>query len=305
MTAQLFLLIFGAPALGLLGGVAWWIVRGRVRGSLHGGTAIATVIAGALGLAVDLVPRLLSTPLILPALTSDFWSLYRDLRFLVAPAAGVLAAGVLALPLSRRRASSTAALTPRSLFSFVQPRWMALPAALLVILVLLTITCGVVSEPDGDTGRYTQWMMDVGGGTQIGTTIYGWYYSLPVLALVAAMIAVGGLALALIARPALAPDSEVDARRRAFRSRNVVASITASLFLTLSGPLQSVAGTASLRGQFGSLNVWTPFAALGPALEVAAFAAAACGVGVCAGIVLTATPRPSRMRSADRAMSRP
>tara|TARA_B100000408_G_scaffold39494_3_gene29978 strand:+ start:4270 stop:5178 length:909 start_codon:yes stop_codon:yes gene_type:complete len=299
---QFFLLVFGPPLLGLTGALIWWAFRLRHHLALRRGFAVAAVLGALIGVVGDLVLRVIGVPSLLPfELPAGFWEAYRDFRFLAPPLAGLLAVLVLAFPIVSRKASATAALTPRSPVTFIQGRWLVTPGILLAILVAIAVACGVVSEPDEMTGRYTMWMIEIGGEFAMGTTIYGWFYSLPALAVLLVMIIVGWIDLALISRPALNQDNGEDQQRRVVRSRNVVTAITATLFLAVSQAFGSLAGTASLRASSGSFNSWTPIAALEPALHVTSYVAAALGVAYWVSIALTALPSPTRTRAAATA----
>lgn len=302
MSWQLFLLVFGAPLLGLTGALIWWAFRLRRHVALRRGFAVAAVLGALIGVLGDLVLRVIGVPWLIPfELSAAFGEAYRDFRFLAPPLAGLLAVIVLTFPIVSRKASATAALIPRGPGTFIRGRWLIVPAILLALLVTLAVACGVVSEPNEMTGRYTMWMIEIGGEFAMGTTIYGWFYSLPVLAVLLVMIIVGWIDLALIARPALDHGNGEDPQRRVVRSRNVVMAITATLFLAVSQAFGSLAGTASLRASSGTFNSWTPIAALEPALHVTSYVAAALGVACWVSIALSALPSPTRTRAAATA----
>lgn len=300
MTVGFFLAVFGAPLLGALAAVAWWLLRGRGERSLSGTYGAAAVIAGTLGVLADALPRFIGSPLFAFDLPVTWWVSYGEFRFVIAPLAGLLAVIVLAFPMKKRGTSTTAILTPRGPLSFVRPQWLVAPSVFLALLVVTVVACGVVSEPDEQTGRYTAWTVEISPGTAMGTTIYGWFYSLPVLLVLLLLICAAALALFLIARPVLADDAVADEQRRALRSRNVIAAVTATLALALSQAARHVAGAASLRAEFGSFHAWTPIAALGPSLEVASFALAALAVATWCSVALSAVPRRARVRTPSR-----
>lgn len=295
MTVQLFLLLFGAPLAGAALAFLWRVFRGHRDGTLRGVLAVLAIFSATLGVLSDVVPRLLGVSSLWglsPPVA--FWDFYIDFRFLDVPIVGLLAVIALSLPLGHARGSKVAVLTRRNALTFIRPRWLIVPAVALALLLILSISAGVVSEPEEQTGRYTMWTLEIGGEYSIGTSIYGWFYSLPVLAVILAMLIAAGVSLALIARPAFDDDDEADRQRRTLRSRNVVTAVTATLLLSLSEALGMLAGSASLRGEFGTFTTWTPIAALEPALQVASFVTAALGVACWVGIALTAVPTRTR-----------
>ncbi|MBE0009642.1 MULTISPECIES: hypothetical protein [unclassified Arthrobacter] len=187
---------------------------------------------------------------------------------------------VLAFPMQRRGVPGSADLTPRTPLSFTSKFWLLNPAVVVVFILTLTVAAGSASEAD-TTARYNMYFVDMGEGGSAGTTIYGWFYSLPCLILLAVMVVLASINLFLIARPALDHDRDRDVRGRTVRSRTVLMVGSGALLWHLGDILASLAGTASLRGSFGTsegtVGVWTTFAALEPALTVASLMAVALG----------------------------
>lgn len=189
----------------------------------------------------------------------------------------------LAWPSRRPRASGVAELAPRGITRFIRPRWAIAPVVVLVCILTATLAAGAASVPD-DNGDYTMYFFEV-GRMSAGTTIYGWFYSVPCLVLVAAMLLATAAALTLVARPPLGVELDAEAARRRARSRNVLAAATGALLLHLGAVLGSLGNTAALgavfqAGEHGAISVGTPFAAIGPALSVLGFAASALGLAM-------------------------
>ncbi len=277
--STLFLEALGPAAVGLVLAVAFWAPT-RHSTSPAPATARVGAVVVSLGLVgVALVARLLAGPLALlldlPVALNLWWS---ENRFAWPLWIGLVGVALVALPVRRRETGGSADLTPRSLLSFTRARWFLAPAIVLAAVLGLTVAAGAASRPDAETGRHMLYWVPLGPDGAMGTTIYGWYYSVPCLVLLATLIALVVTGLALIARPSLSSDRARDVADRTARSRDTIAVATGALALHLSAVLDSLAGTASMRGRFdtseGSVSTWTTFAALGPTLSVAAFVAA-------------------------------
>ncbi|MBM7846908.1 hypothetical protein [Arthrobacter roseus] len=165
-------------------------------------------------------------------------------------------------------------------------------ASIVGVIVIVTVLAGMASEPD-DEGLWRSITVDF-GTTTIGTGIYGWYYSVPALALLAVLLAATVLALWLIARPALGVDHANDVLTRRWRTRNIVAVASGALLLHLSAVFNSVAGSASFHAtvpvEADVLATFGPsFAALEPILTVGSFAAASVGYALWVGVLLSTT----------------
>lgn len=230
---------------------------------------------------------------------------YIDYRFTVPLLLGILGLALLAFPAHARTGRGAAELAPRTPTSFGRRWWFAVPAVLVALIVLTTIIAGTASSPEPTTGRYAVYFVDIGGEGSMGTTIYGWFYSLPCLILLAILLALAYLDLFLISRPVLGHERGPDVHVRTARTRNVLAVTTGALLVHLGLILESLAGTASMRGQFtavdGTATSWTTFAALQPVLLGASFVALALGVVLWTSVILSAIP--SRQRAAVLASS--
>ncbi|UKA77641.1 hypothetical protein [Arthrobacter sp. FW306-07-I] len=142
----------------------------------------------------------------------------------------------------------------------------------------------------------------------MGSTIYGWYYSVPAMFLLVVLISAAWAALALIARRPLGESREQDAAVRRIQSRNIAATVTGALLFHLAAILGSLAGTSRVGGALptdtaGVINVGSSFAALGTFLNVSSFVATCLGAALCLSVVLTAVPwtagaRQSTIKSA-------
>ena len=116
------------------------------------------------------------------------------------------------------------------------------------------------------------------------------------LVLLAALTFVG---LSVMSRPALALDGGADTALRAARVRNILAAATGGLLLHLSAILESLASTSSLRSGFtagaaGWVDQGTSFAALGPALSLAALLTLILGLALWFSVLLRTLPARTR-----------
>ncbi|NYF16516.1 hypothetical protein HDC37_001341 [Microbacterium sp. AK009] len=293
----LVITVFGSLVVGAGAALVWFAVRGRREGLSGGVVRGVTAGVGILGLAAYVCTLLLSVPFLFPAGLTIPYELvvgYSEFRFVAPLVVGVVLVAVLALPWSKRRTAGVAELSRRGVFSFSQGRWFIAPLMILGLIILLTIPAGLASRPDEVTGRYTAYVIELGGENSVGSGIYGWFYSVPALVALVSLLAITVGVLAAIARPRLGTDPSEESRTRRLRSRNVVAATTAALSLHLAVIFQSLAGTASLRGSFsssiGTYSVWTPFAALEAALSIGSYVAAALGVGLWTAVALSALP---------------
>ncbi|MEI3868101.1 hypothetical protein V6S02_13545 [Microbacterium sp. CCNWLW134] len=289
--------VFGSLIVGVLGAVGWFALRGR-RQALAGGTVRGVTLGvGAVGFASYLSTVLLGASFLFPvslAVPFQLFDLSAQYRFLIPLIVGIALVAALAFPWPSRRSAGVAELSRRGVFRFSRGRWFIAPLVVLGFILLLTIPAGLASRPDEATGFYTAYVIELGGENSVGTGIYGWFYSVPALVALAVLAVVTLGVLAAIARPRLGLNPAGESRTRQLRSRNVFVAATAALSLHLATVLQSLAGTASLRGSFsssiGTFSVWTPFAALEIVLTVGSYVAAALGAGLWAAVALSAVP---------------
>ncbi|GAA4190016.1 hypothetical protein GCM10022219_06700 [Microbacterium oryzae] len=293
------LLSLGPVFVGLIVGLVWWIIRGRadsLAGPARSWTLLAGLVLVLLGAVVPLLNATVLLPFEIPAALS---ALLVASRFAWPLAVGLMGIVLLGLPVRPRRGSGMAQLARRTPLSFVRPSWMILTTTIVAVLLAVSLTAGAASQPDPETGRYTMYFVPLGGERAMGTGIYGWFYSLPCLLLVAALVAVMFLDLFLISAPAIDSSAQEDVRQRTVRSRNVLAAAGGALVVHLGLVLASLAGTASIRSQFptgeGIATFWTTFAALEPALRVLSWAAITLGFASWATVLLSAAASRPRV----------
>jgi hypothetical protein len=291
----LFSWALGPVAAGIGLSLVWWFLRGRRQGLPGAAVSALAAVTGILLVLVESVVRLLAGPLsLLLDVPVWFWEVHRDYRFIMPLLLGAIGLVILTFPIRGRNGNGAADLTPRTPVSFARGWWFLAPSAILALVLLVTVLAGAASQPDSETGRFTMYNVRVGAGNMMGTTIYGWFYSVPALIILAGIVLLLFLSLFLIARPALAPDPALDVLTRAVRTRNVLAVVSGALLLHLGTILTSLAGTASMRSSFrtpeGPVSFWTTFAALQPALMIAANVAVALGFAFWAAVALSAIP---------------
>ncbi|WP_152192941.1 hypothetical protein [Georgenia satyanarayanai] len=278
---QLLLIVFGPALLGLVAAlvVVWAVTRSqRPRLAVGRGVRWWTLAGVVLASAIVLAQQLpLGTPWHITRLSP---TAHMMTLFTVPIVAGLISVVVLTVPVERRSGGRTAELHRRTLTSFSKGGWFLTLAATVVLTVAVAVWAGRASVPD-DQGRYTMYWIDLGPGGSMGSSIYGWHFSVPSLALVALLVTATLLAAGLIARPPLAQDRENDVAVRRWRTRNVMAMATGALLLHLARVVNSLAGTAGIYGQTqtgqGLFTKGTPFAGLEGPLRVAADALEVCG----------------------------
>jgi hypothetical protein len=289
-----FAMVFGASLIGVALGVGWWAFR-RPRRILAGSVAATTGIAGVLAVGVDLATRVVGAgPVMLmlpPPPATAVWLF--DYRYTLPLVAGCLGLALLAFPIRRREGSGSADLAPRSPATFAKAWWFVPPGTVLGIVLTVTIAAGSASEPDPVTGKYDMYTVDA-GAMSVGTTIYGWHFSIPALVALAVLLLLALLDLILIARPPLLPDRAADTAIRSLRTRNVLVAVTGSLLLHLGMVCASLSATASVRGGMatpgGEMFLWSPMAALEPIFTAAITVATALGIALWTTLALPAVP---------------
>lgn len=287
-------LVFGAVlAVGI------WIARRRGETGLGGRLGVLTVVGGLLPVLVycgnaivAAAPHGLSYTVMLDI---------EETRFLSPLVAGLLAVTVLSLRGPRRPVEPGAGVVRRTAFTFAPTNWIVTLIAFTVVTIALTVTTGLASSPDS-AGHYTAFTVPAGtvGG---GTTIYGWFFSIPALVLLLALLAATWAALALIAHPPLRGTREHETAVRRARSRNTALVATAAIAFHLAAILDSLARTSRLAvtvpsQSAGDVTVQTSFAALTPALSVSSVVISCLAVALCLSVVLTAVPKPVRVQQA-------
>lgn len=225
-----------------------------------------------------------------------------EVRALLPLLLGIASVALLMTPAPRRRARATADLSPRSVASFVRRAWPLTMAALIAAIVAITLAAGFASRPD-ELGHFTMYSVSIGtSGTEIGTGIYGWHYSMPSLIAIAVLIVTTVIAWVSISRPAWDDDVELDAALRQLRSAHVGRVAVGALLVHLTVILRSLASTASLQGSaassdLGTVWVGTPFAAIAPALTWASYALLIAGLALWFVVALSAVATGARRRA--------
>ena len=197
--------------------VALWLFRSR-RAIIPGSTVRTfTVIGSGIALVVMLGYSFLTFwPFWATSFPIDIFMAVWDSRFTLPLVLGIIALALIAFPVRGSSAHGSAELSRRTPLSFARSWWFIASGVVILFAIALALAAGIASAPD-DNGRYTMYFVHVGSMTA-GTTIYGWFYSVPCLILLAVTIAVMATDLAVISRPALAIErTEVGQIRRCLR----------------------------------------------------------------------------------------
>lgn len=284
---------FRSIIIGLAIAVVWWLARGRTGRLPTGLTAAVTVTAASLALACLIyLNAAIGFMTLRPPLSEHLPLWVFEMRVLWALAIGILAVALLAIPIGAHTPRGHASLTRRTPFSFGLRWWFAGVTTIVGTIVTISVLAGMASEPD-EEGLWRNYTVDAGSSISFGTRIYGWYYSVPALMLLAALIAVTIVALWLIARPSLSTNPDDDVRMRHLRTRNILAIASGALLVHLGSIFTSLSNTASLRGGAAiGENGWgswtTPFAAMQPALLYVGLGIGALGYALWFGVLLSA-----------------
>lgn len=284
----------------VLGGVlavGIWIVRRRGDFRLGGRLGVLAVVGGLLPVLAYCANAIVATT----PLAAGYVVMLgiQEAQFVSPLAAGLLAVVVLSIRGPRRPVESAAGIARRTSLTFVPAGWVVTLIAFAVITIALSVAAGLASSPDS-AGRYT-WFTVPAGTAGAGTTIYGWFFSLPALVLLLLLLATAWVALALIAHPRLGGAREYEIAVRRTRCRNTAAIATAAVAFHLGAILASLAGTSRLAvtvpsQSAGDVTVQTSFAALTPALYISSVAISCLAVVLCLSVVLTALPQRARPR---------
>ncbi|MGV8858192.1 hypothetical protein [Rhodoglobus sp.] len=284
---------FRSLIIGLALAVVWWLAQGRKSQLPTGLTAAVTATAASLALACILyLNAAIGFSVLRPPLSEQLPPWVFEMRILWALAVGTLAVALLAIPIGAHAPRGHASLTRRTPFSFGRRRWFAGLTAIVGAIVTISVLAGIASEPD-EEGHWRNYTVDAGSSISFGTSIYGWYYSIPALILLTTLIAVTIVVLWLIARPSLTIDHDNDVRIRQLRTRNTLAVASGALLIHLGSIFTSLSSTASLRGgaaigDSGWGSWTTPFAAIQPALLLLGLGISALGYAFWFGVLLSA-----------------
>lgn len=285
--------------LAAAGAIAGWLVTARRAAVTTGLTRVLIAIASGAALLVMIGYWLMrAIPWLLPPASVELAMAMGDLRYALPLITGGVALIVLAFPVRSSGSRAVGAeLSRRTLLTFSQVWWLVAFGVALLVTVAVALTAGVASSPD-DEGRHTLYMVEVGDAT-MGTSIYGWHYSVLCLILLAAIVAIMTVDLALISRPALAADRDDDIAVRRARSLNVVRVGAGAVLLHLAAVLESLAGTSTLTARIaagesgaGEITVGSSFAALTPFLYGSAAVVGVIGLALWFAALLSTVPAP-------------
>lgn len=263
------------------------------------GASASWLTAAAGGVPAVAMAALVWFPFVIPPL--GFFAL--EVRAMAPLALGVAAVLLLAVAPVPPRRGAVAQISRRTIMSFVSARWIVMTLVVAAIITILSIAAGSASRLD-ENGRYTAYSISIGTtGTEMGTQIYGWHYSIPTLVGVLALLLATAGAWALLPRPAWSDDVAHDSATRRLRGANIGRAACGALLIHLSVLLGSLAGTASLFGsttttELGAVSVTPPFAALGPTLHWCSALALIAGLAMWIVIALTAIPSRDRRPAA-------
>jgi hypothetical protein len=232
----------------------------------------------------------------LPSRSEDAYLILQLLRFVFPLALCAAMLLVFLVPIRAVGPRGSADLVPRTLWSFAPRPSVAFAAVAAIAVIVATVVAGFASRPDDD-GRYVSYGVDA-STSSASTTIYGWWFSLPCLALVAVIFALAGAGLAAVSRPPFAADRAQDAARRTTRVRGILAVTTGGLVFHLGAILQSLWAASGVRLAFpaepgGSIELGTSFAAMGPTLLIVSYIATTIGFALWLSVLLSTVPARS------------
>jgi hypothetical protein len=280
--------------------VAFWLFQSR-RAAVPDGTARTFTAAGSgFALLVILGYSLLTFwPFWMSSISIDTVMAVLDLRFTLPLVLGIFTLILIAVPVRGSGAYGSAELSRRTLLSFARSWWFIAFGVVFLLAVGLALAAGTASAPD-DHGRYTMYFVHVGSMTA-GSTIYGWFYSVPCLILLTVTVTVTVVDLAVISRPALALDRDKDIAIRRVRTLNVARVGTGAVLIHLAAVLHSLAATSSINAQLptataGRISVGTSFAALTTSLQVTSLVVTVLGLALWFSTLLSVIPAPHRAR---------
>jgi hypothetical protein len=259
---------------------------------LHGRLLVLTAIAGLLAVLIATVSRMVQFgEQVLRWLGPGPESLS---VFPVLPlAAGLIALIILMIPPRSSHRAGFADVTRRTVLTFVRARWIITVVVLAAVVIVTSIAAGVGSVRDDD-GHYTMLWVDAGVG-RVGTTMYGWFYSVPALIALALLLVATWIGWMLVARPPWSDDPAGDLSVRRTRSDNIGRAASGAVTLHLGYIFQSLSGTGSLWGAVSASRgvtvfVGSPIAGIASVLHWASLVAVAVGLALWLTIALTAVP---------------
>ncbi|MEE6286430.1 hypothetical protein V2J52_02030 [Georgenia sp. MJ173] len=243
--------MFDGPLISLLAVLLFGaLVRHRSRPEVGRSVRGWTLTAALLAVVAVVIERL---SWVLPTPFAD--STTQTLVSLAAPlGAGIVAVVLLVLPAVRHDATGSADLSPRTLTSFTAPGLLVALPALAITVLVVSVLAGQASIPD-DQGRYRSYEIEIGNGVVAGADIYGWYYSLPSMVLLALLLVATLIAVKAVARPAL-NEQLADVATRRWRTRNILAMSLGAMLVHLASILQHLVGTARLTAGLPTDQGW-------------------------------------------------
>lgn len=278
--------------------VGFWLFRSR-EAAVPGGTVrTVTWIGSGIALVVVFGYSLLAfLPLWVSSISPDTVMAVSNSRYTLPLAVGIFTLLLISFPVRRSSAHGSAEMSRRTPLSFARPWWFVACGLVFLLALGLALVAGIASVPD-DHGRYTMYFVHLGSMTA-GTTIYGWFYSVPSLILLAVMAVVMVADLVVISRPALALARDKDVAVRRVRTLNVARVGTGAVLIHLSGVLSSLAATSSISAQLptasaGQISVGTSFAALTASLQVTSAVFTVLGLALWFSTLLSVIPVPHR-----------
>lgn len=282
-----FLFVYGPPLGGLLLALIAYLLRRRSIRALPATSRVLTVLAMLLAVGgVILVTAALANPSLelISFLGDETFLVLLLVRYIAPLVLTVVALALVIVPWPARGPRGSAQLAPRTMTTFAQKGWLWTAVVTVVMLLAVTAFSGFISSPD-DAGRYVMYKVEISSSSSASSTVYGWWFAVPCLIAVGAIVALTALALLLISRPSLSTDANKDAATRTSRTGNVLAITSGGLLIHLGAVLSSLAGTSRLRtgfqgGSVGWVELGTSFAALGPVLLVASYACVVLGTAM-------------------------
>jgi uncharacterized membrane protein len=182
--------------------------------------------------------------------------------------------------------------------TFTSRRWLIGTAIVALLAVVVAVVAGAASTTD-EAGRHVMFELPISENTTASTTIYGWWYSLPCLAVLLLLLLLTALVLRGISLPPLSADRATDSTQRATRTRNVLAALSGGLLLHLGVVLVSLYGTSTMRtelsaGASGQVQFGTSFAALGSLFQVSGYACFVLAFALWGSVLLSTLSASSR-----------
>lgn len=301
-----FALIFGPIILAVVvAALIRWRTGARGEAAPGGALRAWTIVAATIPLLVAVTRTVLGYPSWMLQLPRPVTELLIVPWFVGPIVLALVALVLLLLPLPVRRAEGAAEVSRRTMWTFTSTRLLLWLGILVAVVVGLTVAAGLASEPD-EVGRYRMYWVRT-GEMGMGTEIYGWYYSIPALVVLAVLLVLVLVALVLVARPplALGEGRERDVALRRLRSRNVLLVALGGVAGHLGAILRSLSNTSSVRSSFplgdsGVIAIETPFAALTVSLLVAGFCLLAVALTAWLTVLLSVVPVPFRARAKSR-----